>query len=415
MHNLVRIRVLPLIFCGVLLGACRAPAGGPPSVEFSRVPRAEAGGTEKLDDIEGRVEGARPGQRIVLYARSGAWYVQPFADHPFTEIRPDSTWKSPTHLGTDYAALLVEPGYSPPARADELPGPGGGVVAVAAVPGVPVFWQRWWFRVAAALALVFVLLAFYRQRLRQLTRQLNLRFEERLVERTRIAQELHDTLLQDFLSVSMQLHVVAENLPEGSPARSQLGHIQQLMGRVVDEGRNTVRGLRGDGGAPTELEEAFTRAPQELGAQGRIDYQVTVGGRARPLHPIIRDEVYRIGREALVNAFRRPRVTAVRVEVEYTDARLRLFVRDEVDRTDASATATGPEGHPGLAKMRERAERIGGRLRVRSRSEAATEIMLSVPGDVAFRTESPARGWFGRSFGRKARAGDREAGGESDA
>jgi hypothetical protein len=97
--------------------------------------------------IKGRVSGARAGQQIVLFARSGAWYVQPFIDQSFTKIQPDSTWSSSTHLGTEYAALLVEPGYRPPVTTDVLPSIGGGVIAVTIAPGevrllAPVFWQK---------------------------------------------------------------------------------------------------------------------------------------------------------------------------------------------------------------------------------------------------------------------------------
>ena len=140
--------------------------------------------------IEGRVIGARPEQQIVLFARSGAWYVQPLANEPFTQIQSDSKWRSSTHLGTEYAALLVEPGYQPPSSTDVLPGEGGGVIAVAIRKGEPVFWQRWWFLLLCALACMSVLLAFYSYRLHQVTRQLHLRFEERLEERARIAQDL---------------------------------------------------------------------------------------------------------------------------------------------------------------------------------------------------------------------------------
>src|SRR5262249_17494139 len=149
----------------------------------------------------------RPGQQIVLFARSGIWYVQPLADQPFTQIQPDTKWRSPTHLGTEYAALLVEPGYQPPSSTDVLPGEGGEVIARIITKGEPVFWQRWWFLLLCGLACMSALLAFYSYRLHQGTRQLHLRFEERLAERTQIAQELHDTLLQGVISASMQLHV----------------------------------------------------------------------------------------------------------------------------------------------------------------------------------------------------------------
>jgi signal transduction histidine kinase len=192
--------------------------------------------------------------------------VQPFADRQFTKIQPGSTWKNSTHLGTEYAALLVEPGYQPPASTDALPNIGGGVIAVVSVPGevrlmVPVFWQIWWVRISCGLTLLFALLAYHHFRLRQLTRQLNARFEERLAERTRIAQEIHDTLLQGFLSASMQLQVAIDQLPEGSRATPRLDHVQKLMGQVIEEGRNTIRGMRFPGSDSFDLERAFDRIP----------------------------------------------------------------------------------------------------------------------------------------------------------
>jgi signal transduction histidine kinase len=369
----------------LLLVVCAAPMGGcgvrracdAPSVEFGRVPMAGQGGTENLDEIEGRVVGARPGQRIVLYARSGAWYVQPYVDSPFTAIRPDSTWKNSTHLGTDYAALLVEEGYKPPARIDGLPRAGGGVVAVGVAPGDVVFWRKIWFRASAGLALALALLALYRHRVRRLTRQLNLRFEERLAERTRIAQEIHDTFLQDVLSVSMQLHVVVDGLPEDSPARNPLDHIQRLMGRVIEEGRNTLKGLRSDGDVSPEPAEAFSRLPRDLGLPEQVNFRVTVEGRRRPLHPFIGDELYRIFREALARAFGLPEAGVVEVILEYGRRQLRLKLRSSDPRTPRP-------GRGLLDELRGRAERIGGRLRVRSLGTAGAEVELSLPADVAY-------------------------------
>jgi PAS domain S-box-containing protein len=105
-----------------------------------------------MDRIEGRVIGGHPGQRIVLFAHWGPWWVQPLVDQPFTTIQPDSTWRNSTHFGTQYAALLVDPSYQPPANTNVLPSTGHGVVAVAVVQGRPVFWQTWWFLLTAMLA-----------------------------------------------------------------------------------------------------------------------------------------------------------------------------------------------------------------------------------------------------------------------
>jgi len=338
--------------------------------------------------------------------------VQPYVDQPFTSIKPDSTWSNATHPGTEYAALLVEPGYQPPSVTDVLPTRGGAVVAVAVTKGAPAFWQTWWFRALVGLAFASALLSLYRLRLRQLTRQMNVRFEERLAERVRIAQELHDTLLQGFLSASMQLHVVVENLPLDSPARAPLGHIQRLVGQVIEEGRDAVRGLRSDSGQSPDLEQAFSRIRQELSVEGPGRFRVVVEGRPRPLHPLIRDEVYRIGHEALVNAFRHSNANSIEVEVEYLDRRLRLLVSDDGDGIDAAVLRSGREGHWGLSGMRERAEKIGAEFKVRSRAAAGTEVELSVPGHVAFKTDSSGRG-RGRLANLYRRAGGASARGRS--
>jgi hypothetical protein len=106
-----------------------------PSIEFTRLPPAGEGSPTKTDAIEGRIKGAQPGQRIVLFARSGVWWVQPFEARPFTEIRADSTWRNSTHPGSAYAALLVDEQYRPPAIVELLPEKGGAVRAVATVEG----------------------------------------------------------------------------------------------------------------------------------------------------------------------------------------------------------------------------------------------------------------------------------------
>lgn len=116
----------------LLAGGCQWRHGNAgPSIEFSRVPPADAAGRDQLDIIEGRVVGAKPGQQIILYSRSGSWWVQPLVNQPFTKIQPDSKWQNATHLGTEYAALLVNPAYHPPATMAELPPVAGDVAAVA--------------------------------------------------------------------------------------------------------------------------------------------------------------------------------------------------------------------------------------------------------------------------------------------
>ncbi len=121
-----------LLICFVLLSGCRSHKTiGAPSIKLTRVPQAVQGNFDKLDIIQGNVTGAHPGQQIVLYVKTGNWSIQPLSNLPFTNIRRDSSWINSTHLGSEYAALLVDSGYHPPAEMNSLPALGNGVVAIA--------------------------------------------------------------------------------------------------------------------------------------------------------------------------------------------------------------------------------------------------------------------------------------------
>ncbi|MGO9542229.1 MAG: sensor histidine kinase [Terriglobales bacterium] len=389
----------------ILLGGCDARQRGSthagPTIEFTSVPTAGAGNPEKLSTIKGRVIGAQPGQHIVVYARGEtAWWVQPFADQPFTKIQSDSEWSSSTHPGTEYAALLVGSDFKPPLTTPVLPS--AGAMTFAVTHGEPAFWQRWWFPFVCVIAGVFIIFGFHRLRLHQTTRKLNLRFEERLAERMRVAQELHDTLLQGVLSASMQLHVAVDQLPADSPTKPALNRVLQLMGQVVEEGRNTVRGLRSSVGSAHDLEQSFSRIPQELNIQEGIGFRVIVEGPALPLEPTIRNDVYNIGREAVLNAFRHSRASNIEVELEYSAAQLRVLVRDNGCGIDPDVLHSGRDGHWGLSGMRERAERIGARLKVLSGAASGTEVELRVPSSVAFESHrsNGASNWWRKFYTR---------------
>lgn len=261
----------------------------------------------------------------------------------------------------------------------------------------PVFWQTWWFRVSVALFIALAVLAFFRLRVLRLTHQMNMRFEERLAERTRIAQELHDTLLQGFLSASMLLNAAENHLAVDSPAKPLVGRVLELMGRVIEEGRNAVRGLRSSSVSSLDLEQAFSQIRQEFPVQTEVGFRVIVEGAPRPLRGVIREEVYQIGHEALSNAFRHAHATDIEVELEYAASHLRVLVRDNGGGVDAEVLRSGRDGHWGLSGMKERSERIGGRLRVLSRARAGTEVELSVPGQIAFKTAPEGQG-VGRFF-----------------
>jgi signal transduction histidine kinase len=154
---------------------------------------------------------------------------------------------------------------------------------------------------------------------------------------------------------------------------------------VIDEGRNAVRGLRSTNPGPYDLEQALSGVQQELGLGTGTGFRVIVEGQPRPLNPIVRDEVYRIGREALVNAFRHAQATSVEVELEYAARHMRMLIRDDGVGIEAEVLKSGTDGHWGLSGMRERAERIGARFKVFSRAAAGTEVELVIPGHIAWK------------------------------
>jgi len=270
----------------------------------------------------------------------------------------------------------------------------------------PLFWQTWWFRLSILITTIIMALAFVRLRMIQLTKQLNIRFEERLAERNRIAQELHDTLLQGMLSASMQLNVADEHLSPDSPAKPLVGRVLELMGSVIEEGRNAVQGLRSAKGSNLNLEQALSQVRQEFPLQSQIAFRVIVEGESRPLRPLVRDDVYRICHEALSNAFRHSHASDIEVEVEYAPRLLRILIRDNGGGIDPEVLRSGRDGHWGLSGMKERTERIGGKLRVLSRADAGTEVELSVPGQLAFELLPGARSErrLSKLFSRKKRS-----------
>ena len=206
----------------------------------------------------------------------------------------------------------------------------------------------------------------------------------RLTERKRIAQELHDTLLQGCFGVSMQLHATVDDLSPDSSEKKRLSDALQLLDRVLEQGRSAVEGLR----SPTEhiasLGDAFAGVRADLGLPSAIGFRVVVHGKERELRAGLSDEVYRIGREAIINAYRHSGAKDIEAEVEFRPSELRIAVRDNGCGINPQELQWGRNGHWGLQGMRERAERIGAQLRLWSRVALGTEVELCVPGQVAF-------------------------------
>jgi signal transduction histidine kinase len=160
--------------------------------------------------------------------------------------------------------------------------------------------------------------------------------------------------------------------------------VLELMKRVIDEGRSAIRGLRSPGSIGDDLRIALAAAARDLSVDEAAQIAVTVDGSPQTVHPFVRDEVYRVGREALVNAIRHAQARTIDVALDYRPDALVLTVSDDGIGIDEEVAAAGREGHWGLSGMRERADSVGGRLSVRSRAGTGTEVELSIPGTVAY-------------------------------
>jgi signal transduction histidine kinase len=221
-------------------------------------------------------------------------------------------------------------------------------------------------------------------------RELGVRQENaRLEERTRIAQELHDTLLQTFQSASLHLGAALYRVAQDSPVKPQLDRVLEIMRQGIAEGRNAIQGLRSPDPQTPDLVVAFSRIQEEFGVQPDIDFRVTVAGRPKRLAPEMHHEIYRIGREALVNAFCHSLAKRVELELEYSESELRMRIRDNGRGIDPQVLEKGLDGHWGLAGMRERAARIGGMLKIFSNPTAGTNVELSIPSSTALELLDP--------------------------
>jgi len=213
----------------------------------------------------------------------------------------------------------------------------------------------------------------------------------RLEERTRIARELHDTLLQTFLGASMQLGAAVDALAKESPAKPRLDRVLQIMSQGIEEGRCTIQGLRSSDSHSIDLVVALSGVQREFPVQPDTDFRVSVKGRQQPLNPSIQGEMYRIGREALLNAFSHSQGKRVELELEYADQGLQMRVRDNGIGIDPQVLCEGRAGHFGFAGMRERATRIGAVLNISSSLDGGTEVQLSIPKGLAFQLSAIER------------------------
>lgn len=249
----------------------------------------------------------------------------------------------------------------------------------------PTLFQRWWFQMASCGLLLMAGVLLYRSRMRAVLRQATVLADERIAERNRIARDLHDTLLQGFISVMMHLHVTSERVPESSKTRNALHEILGMMEHVIEEARLSVQGLRSSETETPDLETALGAAGRTLGAGSLTMYEFRVLGQKRPVHPVVAEEVGRIATEAIRNAFRHAHASRLEVVLDYSRTWLKLRICDDGDGVEPATLAHGKEGHWGIRGMRERAKHIGAQLDIRSGAETGTVVVLTVAARVAFR------------------------------
>jgi len=256
----------------------------------------------------------------------------------------------------------------------------------------PAYYQANWFRALCGITFLALLWAMYRLRLRQLARQFNMRMQERVGERTRIARDLHDTLLQSFHGILLHFQAGINQLPE-HPGEARTAEARKTLEKAIlqakhaiVEGREAIQGLRSSVVETNDLALAMRTLGEELSAGANsVAFQVHVEGAPRDLHPILRDEVYRITGEGIRNAFRHAEAKQIEVEIHYDDRQLRVRIRDDGKGIDPKLLSDdGREGHFGLRGMRERAKLIGGKLTVWSELDAGVEVELSIPAARAY-------------------------------
>ncbi|HYL99854.1 MAG TPA: two-component regulator propeller domain-containing protein [Blastocatellia bacterium] len=259
---------------------------------------------------------------------------------------------------------------------------------VFAVTQQPFFYQtRWFIAAMLALGVLFVFMT-YRLRVRQISRSINARFDERLAERTRVAREIHDTFLQTVQGSKLVAdHALKDPADNGRMVRA-MEQLSAWLEQATEEGRAALNSLRASTTERNDLADAFHRAIDECRIQTQADISFSVTGDSREMHPVVRDEIYRIGYEAIRNSCAHSGGDRLNITLEYAHD-LTLHISDNGVGIDPEVAQTGKDGHFGLPGMRERAERIGGKFTLASSPDSGTAITLVVPGRVIFHSDRP--------------------------
>jgi len=244
---------------------------------------------------------------------------------------------------------------------------------------LPPFYLRWWFQITCVFLFSAILLAIYRMRLSQIAHQFELRVQARLGERNRIARELHDTLLQSVVGISLQLKAMSQRLPEDNQDREGLERLRRHVDSSIREARQSVMALRSPASARRDLITAFQEQGATATAGQTIRFHMSTEGTPQSFPPELEEQLLRIGQEAFANAVSHSRCSHLHLHLTCTRRSIQLRIADNGTGIDPETLAAGRPGHFGLRGMKERAESMGGQLEIASQAGKGVAITLTVP------------------------------------
>jgi ligand-binding sensor domain-containing protein/signal transduction histidine kinase len=308
-------------------------------------------------------------------------------DHIWNEVGGDQRW-------VNYTALSAG-SYTFHVQVANLRGEWSSPGTQLSITIFPPWWSTWWVRIIYSGALLLAIWAMYHLRVRQIKNAISVRFDERLAERTRMARELHDTFIQTVQGSKLIADHARRTSSESAQLHKALDELSEWLNRAIEEGRAALSSLRISTTQRNDLADALQRATENGFVPESMTARFSVIGNSRDMHPVVRDEVYRIGYEAIRNSCLHSSATQLEIELKYSRD-LTLCVNDNGTGFDPEIADNGKDRHFGLQGMRERAARINSKLALAT-STSGTKIKLIVPGAIIFRlSRRPQRGLLAR-------------------
>jgi signal transduction histidine kinase/ligand-binding sensor domain-containing protein len=258
----------------------------------------------------------------------------------------------------------------------------------------PTFLQSWYLKLLASVSVLAAFWLFYLLRLRQETSKLRVRLSERFHERERIAQDLHDSFLQGMQALLLHFHNTSRTLPSGDPTRLALEETLHQSDGIMRQGREAVFNLRSQSHNVNDLGSRLEASAMGLAHYGPSIFRLNVTGETVPLNSRVSDELAKLGREALSNAFRHAKAETIEVHIAYSAEALDLTVHDDgIGISAETLAAGGVQNHWGLPGMKERAIRIGASIQILSEPSSGTTIRVSLSSGLAYIKDGRSRNW----------------------